>query len=196
MRRPNLFPYAYVSYAVIYLQPILVPLALGLTKQPERLQNFVLACTLSICVAVLISAALPANGTYFLYNLPADLPNFKASGYLIQLHNLPFIRDGSLRSLYITHLGGVVEFPSFHATAAVLGMWALWSLWWMRPFALIANIGMLFATPLIGGHYFVDIIAGVVLAILAIAVSKKIPAPSALFRAREARSPAQPAAAI
>src|ERR1700743_1651751 len=65
MGRPSFIPYAYVSYAVIYLQPILVPLVLGLTKQPERLQHFVLACTLSICVELLISAALPANGTYF-----------------------------------------------------------------------------------------------------------------------------------
>jgi membrane-associated phospholipid phosphatase len=38
----------------------------------------------------------------------------------------------------------------------------------MRPLALIAYIGMMAATPLVGGHYFIDVFAGVGLAVLAI----------------------------
>jgi membrane-associated phospholipid phosphatase len=190
--RPALTPYTYLSYAMIGLLPTAVPLILGLTKQSARLQNFTLACTLSVCVTALLSAVVPAIGTYYQYDLPAELPNFKASGYLVQLHDLPIVRDGALRSLYITHLGGIVTFPSYHAAAAVLDMWALWGVWWMRPFALIANAGMLLATPLVGGHYFVDVIAGVTVAVLAIAVSKKIPGPSTLFHARTIQTPLSP----
>jgi len=58
-------------------------------------------------------------------------------------------------------LAAFITFPSFHAAAAVLALWALWSVWWLRPLALIANVSMLLATPLVGGHYFVDVIAGV-----------------------------------
>lgn len=172
MQRPALFSYAYIGYAMIGLLPIPVPLALGFTGHHERLQNFTLACILAVCATALISAIVPAIGAYQQYGLAADFPDFQAGGYLVQLRQLPFVRDGSLRSLYITQLGGIVTFPSFHAAAAILDMWALWGVWWMRPFALIANIGMLLATPLVGGHYFVDVLAGMAIAVLAITMAK------------------------
>jgi membrane-associated phospholipid phosphatase len=184
MQRPALIPYAYIGYAVIELLPIVIPLVLGLTKHYARLQNFTLACILSICATIAISTILPAIGTYQQLGLPAESLNFRASGYLVQIHELPFVRDGSLRSLYITHLGGIVTFPSFHASAAILGVWALWRVWWMRPFALIANGGMLLATPLLGGHYFVDVFAGAGIAVLAIAAAKMLHGRSELFVAR------------
>jgi membrane-associated phospholipid phosphatase len=103
-----------------------------------------------------------------------DLLKFKPSGYLVQLQELPRIRDGSLRILETSTLGGIITFPSFHAVAAVLALWALWCVWWLRPLALIANVSMLLATPLVGGHYFVDVIAGVGLSVLAIAAARLI----------------------
>jgi membrane-associated phospholipid phosphatase len=96
------------------------------------------------------------------------------TGYLVQLHDLPLVRGGSLRVLDIMKLGGIITFPSFHAAAAVLFLWALWSVWWMRPLALIANVGMLLATPMGGGHYFVDVFAGMGVAVLAIAAARVI----------------------
>jgi membrane-associated phospholipid phosphatase len=172
MQRPGLIPYAYIGYAMIGLLPVVIPLVLGLTRHYAHLQNFTLACILAICATAAISAILPAIGTYQQLGLPAESLNFKASGYLVQIHELPPVRDGSLRSLYVTHLGGIVTFPSFHAAAAILDLWALWRVWWMRPLALIANAGMLLATPLLGGHYFVDVFAGVGIAVLAIATAK------------------------
>ncbi len=186
MHRPALIPYAYIGYAMIGLLPIVIPIILGLTRCYARLQNFTMACILSVCATAVISAILPAIGTYQQYSLPAESLNFSASGYLVQIRELPIVRDGSLRSLYITHLGGIVTFPSFHAAAAILDMWALWSVWWMRPFALIANVGMLLATPLIGGHYFVDVFAGVGIAALAIATAKMLKGRSELFVAQAA----------
>jgi membrane-associated phospholipid phosphatase len=84
------------------------------------------------------------------------------------------VRDGSLRVLDFKTLGGIITFPSFHAAAAVPALWAFWAVWWMRPLALIANVGMLLATPLVGGHYFVDVFAGIALAMLAIAAAQRI----------------------
>jgi hypothetical protein len=172
IHRPTLITYAYVGYAMIGLLPIVIPLVLGFTRHHVRLQNFTLACILAVCVTAAISGILPAIGTYQQYGLPAETLNFRASGYLVQIHELPFVRDGSLRSLFITHLGGIVTFPSFHAAAAIIDLWALWGVWWMRPFGVIANGGMLLATPLVGGHYFVDVFAGVATAALAIAAAK------------------------
>ena len=69
----------------------------------------------------------------------------------------------------------------------MLAVWALWSVLWLRPVALVANAGMLLATPLVGGHYFVDVFAGAGLAVLAIAAAKLVGETSAVETAIRAQ---------
>ena len=52
--------------------------------------------------------------------------------------------------------------------------WAFWPIRWMRPVALIANGAMMIATPVNGAHYLIDILAGIVLAILSIMAAKAV----------------------
>ena len=170
--RPWLLQYMVFFYAMIVLPTLAVPILLGFTKNYVRLQRFVLACILTLCVTALVSTLLPAIGTYGQYGLPANSADFSATGYLIQLERLPLARDGSLRILEMSQIGGIVTFPSFHAAAAILALWGFWAVWWVRPVALILNGGMLVATPLLGGHYFVDVFAGAALAFLAIRVTQ------------------------
>lgn len=170
--RPALIPYVYLAYAMIGVPTFGVPAVLGLSGNYIRLQQFVLACTLTAAVTVLVSALLPAIGTFQEYGISADTEVFRASGYLVQVDEIPAVRDGSLRVLSFETLSGIVTFPSFHAAAAVLALWAFWGVWWMRPFAFIAYVGMLLATPLVGGHYFADVFAGGGVAMLAIAAAK------------------------
>ncbi len=171
--RPLLLQYAVFFYAMILSPTLTVPIVLGFSKNYVRLQRFVLACTLTVCVTALVSALVPAIGTYQQYGLPADSESFKAMGYLIQLERLPLARDGSLRILELSQISGIVTFPSFHAAAAILALWGFWAVWWLRPLALILNGGMLIATPLIGGHYFIDVFAGVALAALSICATER-----------------------
>jgi hypothetical protein len=172
--RPSLIPYMYLGYAMITWPMFGVPIILGMTRHYRRLQQFTLACMLAVIVTAVVSTLLPAVGTYHEYGIVPDLLKFKPSGYLVQLQELPRVRDGSLRILDTSTLGGIITFPSFHAASAVLALWGLWCVWWLRPLALIANISMLLATPLVGGHYFVDIIAGIGLSVLAIAAARLI----------------------
>ena len=172
--RPTLIPYMLLGYAMIGWPMFGIPITLGAARQYRRLQQFTLACALTLIVTTVISTLLPALGTYYEYGIMPDLSVFKPGGYLGQLRDLPLVRDGSLRVLDIMQLGGIITFPSFHAAAAVLYLWALWGVWWMRPLALIANGGMLLATPMGGGHYFVDVFAGVAVAVLAIAAAKRL----------------------
>jgi hypothetical protein len=170
--RPALVPYFYLTYAMISLPTFGVPILLGWTRNYARLQQFTLACTLTAVVTIFVSAFTPAIGTYQQYGIPADTPVFTASGFLVQVEEIPAVRSGALRVLNFETLTGIITFPSFHAAAAVLALWALWGVWWMRPFALIAYGGMLLATPLVGGHYFADVFAGCGVAILAIMAAR------------------------
>ncbi len=171
---PELLPYAYMSYAAIAMPPFAVPLLLGLSGDHVRLQRFVMATLLTLFTVAILSALVPAIGTYWIYDLPTGFAGYEATGYLIQLARLPVIRSGDLHVLNISQIGGIVTFPSFHAAAAILALWAWWGVWWMRPWALMMCIAMLAATPLLGGHYFVDIFAGVFVAGLAIALTSPV----------------------
>lgn len=176
MAHPELLLYAKFFYAMLLVPAFGVPVVLGLTGQYIRLQQFVLASTLALCVVIVVSSLLPAIGTYFEFGLPSDTELFNANGYGGQAREIPMLRDGTLRALNLARLGGILTFPSFHAATALLSIWSLWSIWWLRPALLILNGGMLVATPLVGGHYFVDVIAGVSVAALTIQASKGLTA--------------------
>ncbi len=70
------------------------------------------------------------------------------------------IRSDELRVLPPTFGEGLVGFPRFHAISAVLNIWAGWPLRRWRIAILPVNLMMLAATPVFGGHYLVDVLAG------------------------------------
>lgn len=172
--RPQLIAGFARGYGVIGWPIFGIPVALGMTRRYRRLQEFTLAFALALIATTIISVFVPALGTYDQLGIKPDPAIFTPGGYLDTARDLPLVRDGSLRELDISKLVGIVTFPSFHATAAVLYLWALWSVWWMRPLALVANGGMLLATPIGGGHYFVDVIAGIAVALLAIMAALRL----------------------
>lgn len=171
---PTLVSVAVVSYAMITWPAVGVPVALGLARRYRRLQEFTLAVALSLIATTVISALVPAMGTYDFFRIVPDPALFRPGSYLQQVHDLPLIRNGALRDLDLMELTGIVTFPSFHAAAAVLYIWAFWSVRWTRITALVIYGAMLIATPLIGGHYFVDLAAGVTVAAGAIALARAI----------------------
>jgi PAP2 superfamily len=163
-----------VGYSMIGWPVFGIPIVLAFTRHYRRLQEFTLAFALALITTTAISAFTPAMGTYdWLHYLPnPDI--FTPGAYLEQLRDLPMVRDGSLRHLELMQLAGIVTFPSFHAAAAVLYLWAFWAVRWMRPFALLANIAMLIATPVCGGHYFVDVFAGIAIAAVSVVAARRI----------------------
>ena len=100
----------------------------------------------------------------------------------------PLIRDGSMRALDLGAMTGIVTFPSFHAASAAIYLWALWPVKLLRPDALIWRMSlMIAATPAVGGHYFIDVVAGLALAAASIAVAGRIC--RAVLAAREVARP-------
>ena len=173
--RPWLIGYLALGYALIAWPVFGVPVLLGATRRFGRLQQFTLAFALTLVATTIISTMVPALGTYHQLGLsPSDYIHITPGGYLDQLRDFPRVRAGSLRELDIVQLVGIITFPSFHAAACVLYLWALWAIWWMRPIVVLTNGLMLLATPIGGGHYFVDVLAGVAVAVLAIAAAKAL----------------------
>ena len=166
---------AWLSYGYTMIRwPIFaIPVVLAAAHRYRRVEEFTLAFALALIATTLISALVPAIGVYQQIGLdPATLPNLDPRAYLDQVRDLEPVRTGALRHLDLFGLAGIVTFPSFHAASAVLYAWAFWPVWWMRPIAVLANGAMLASTPIDGGHYFIDLAAGIAIAVLAIVAAR------------------------
>jgi hypothetical protein len=177
---PLLAQWLSYGYTMIRWPIFAIPIVLAAAARYIRLQEFVLAFALALIATTLISALVPAIGVFYQLGLdPADYPHLQPEGYLTQLKELPLVRDGTRRHLDLLNLAGVVTFPSFHAASALLYGWALWPVRWIRPIAILANGAMLASTPIDGGHYFIDIIAGLAIAALAMVAARRMSAVAA-----------------
>ena len=163
------------GYVMIRWPIFAIPIALAAVERFDRLQEFTFAFGLALIATTIASAFVPAIGVFHHLGLdPADFRHLNPLGYLDELRALPPVRDGSQRLLDLFGLTGLVTFPSFHAASALLYTWALWPARWMRPAAILANGLMLASTPIDGGHYFVDVFAGIAVALAAIAAAHAV----------------------
>jgi len=158
-----------VAYASLHYQcPLLLPL-LFLVGQHDEGMQFALAWSISLAATVLIFPFAPALGGYLHYQLdPKDFPEVRVVAAWLFASPFQAVRDGSLNVLDLSTLDGIITFPSFHAAAAVLMGWRWFAVPLLRWPMLLLNILMLMSAVPVGGHYIVDVIAGSLLAILAI----------------------------
>lgn len=168
-QRPGLLHALALTYDSINKQMLLLVILLPLFGCHQRGTEFVLGLAVTLMAATLISTLVPATGAYEAAGLqPSDHPNFEPVCYYATLRELPLIRDGLTRMIDVYALAPVLTFPSFHAVLAVLFIWAMWPIRWLRIPGALWNAVMLAATPIGGGHFFCDVIAGVALALLTI----------------------------
>jgi membrane-associated phospholipid phosphatase len=67
---------------------------------------------------------------------------------------------------------GIITFPSLHAALAVIVAAVLWPIPVLRWPVLGVNALMLAATPIDGSHYFIDVVAGIVLALACLTAAR------------------------
>jgi PAP2 superfamily len=166
---PQIISVLAAGYRSITWQILGIMFVLPLAGNYRRTGEAICAFALALFATTFISAMVPAIGVYGELGLTAsDFPYFEPQGYYDTLRDATLVRAGSLHGLDLLKLVGVLTFPSFHAVSAILYTWAFWPMRWLRLFFVPCNNVMLVATPLGGGHYFVDVIAGVVIATMAI----------------------------
>lgn len=169
------------GYGSINWQLPIIVIVLPLAGFGRRVAEFIFAFTLALLATIIISTAVPAIGVYGVLGLTGlDFPNIVEGGgpnhypggYADTLRVAPMLRDGTHRMLDFFDMTGVLTFPSFHAISAVLYTWTFWCIRWLRPFSLLVNGLMLLATPIGGGHFVVDVLAGVLIATASISAAR------------------------
>lgn len=156
----------HASYNSLIPQTAILFLWLNVTRRSNRIFEFVSLSAITLGVIVAVSAIMPAAGTFKLY----DLLHLAEADYVTRFFNL---RDGAVTSLSISQIDGIVQFPSFHAALGILFVYASRGVRILFPCMVLTNVLMIVSTPVFGGHYFADVIAGGLIASLIVIVSRR-----------------------
>jgi membrane-associated phospholipid phosphatase len=160
----SVFWAAYLSFTV---QASVTILALAFTCRLMRLRAFMLAFFLCAIVTIALSGLFPAQGVWGHYGLTAaDYPAIAPATRELHLPIYLGLRDGSFRLFTGIGSEGIITFPSLHAALGVIFIVALWPVPVLRWIGAVVNGLMIIATPIDGGHYFIDVIAGLALAVV------------------------------
>ena len=160
----SIFALAYGSFAP---QTIVALMALAMTGHSHRIRQFMLTFILTALVTIAVSAFLPAQGAWAHYAVtPADHSAIAPVTRELHLAIFHGLRSGSFHLLTGINSEGIITFPSLHAAVALIFILTLWPVPVLRWVALVVNVLMIISTPIDGGHYFVDVFAGLGLAAL------------------------------
>jgi membrane-associated phospholipid phosphatase len=167
----NTFPAAHPLFRVAYdsfpIQASVTVLCLSLSGRLARLRTFVLAFFIATIVTILIAAFVPAEGAWGHYGInPGHHPAISPATHELHLPIFHGLRDGSYRLLLGIGSAGIITFPSLHSAIALIFIFALWPMPLLRWFVVAVNLVMIAATPVDGGHYLIDVIAGLVIAVV------------------------------
>lgn len=151
-----------------------IPVVLILARRTDRFQRFIAAYGLALVATTAIFIFAPAVGAFVFVDLtPADYAKLPGTVYT-PARTLDALRQGTMTTVPLQNLEGLIAFPSFHTQSAILYAWALWPIKWMRWPAVLFNAAIISTTPVSGAHYVVDVIAGALLVGPVIVLSRKL----------------------
>ena len=155
-----------IAYQSIYVTPALLLGYFAWTNRRAEARLFIVTFWLAALLTLLLFPFIPAEGPLaFLWRGP--IPYMPESA-LYQASLIPELRQHALHHVDLGALRGLVSAPSFHTASAVLYIAAGWSIRPLRWPTLALNLAMLLSTPVEGTHYLADMLAGALVAIMAL----------------------------
>jgi hypothetical protein len=149
-------------------------LLLVFAGKPQRLYAFISMMMVALAITSVTALFLPALGPYEFFNLTqADHPHISLLTEAKMTAPIQWLRAADFSVPVPPATVGLISFPSYHAATALIYIWAAWRVPYARWAVLILNAAMLAATPVQGSHYFVDVAAGIVIALGTIVVTRR-----------------------
>jgi PAP2 superfamily len=197
-QRPGLGGALRQAYLSVIEQVACLIVLLSVWGQQRRLQVFILAGQLCLIFCGACAFLTPAAGVYDFLNISAivDHPNLALTKTVEQPTETILALRGATPIAELGEMQGVIVFPSFHMALAVMFAWGFWGIPVVRWIAIAVNAAMAAATPVIGGHYFVDLVAGALLAVIALAAASALRAAAERLAATGSRATAPAAPAL
>jgi hypothetical protein len=153
-------------YEGIFIETILVILILSALNDRKALVGFVLQFMLCEPVLLLVFYVYPAAGPFATQGFA---PTPAQHDYLTQ-----FTALRGTENFLVTHPTGLVTFPSFHTTWALMLAYALRHHRGFFRAGLLVNGLIVVSTMTTGWHYLADVLGGIALALVVIALSARL----------------------
>jgi hypothetical protein len=155
-----------LAYDSLPLQIGVCILFLPWMGRQRYLSELLSAAIAALLVIIPVWAFLPALGSWVQFGVGVAEAEWLPDVLAMRAGTMPVLGEHAFH--------GVIVLPSFHTVLAMLLVHAMrWN-----PLALtvsaVLNALVLLSVPSVGSHYFVDVIAGVPVGLLAIAVARRI----------------------
>jgi hypothetical protein len=111
---------------------------------------------------VAVASLLPAVSAW-VYHGFAQMNDF------VHMQQFAGLRVGTIRTFDLANTQGLIQLPSFHTVLAIMVVYNFRHHRWLLPICLGLDGLVIIACPTHGGHYFIDLPAGAIVAALAIA---------------------------
>jgi membrane-associated phospholipid phosphatase len=155
--------YAPVALLLI-VAAVLIPPLIG---HAERARHYIAAVAIGVMMTTLLFMFVPAIGPWTVEDFAPNVLQSKLTDYILQLRS-----SEPMTMKY----GGVISFPSFHCTFAVLTANALSCIRWLRWPLWITSALICISTVTTGWHYGVDVLGGIAVAFAAIVAAHHVEA--------------------
>jgi membrane-associated phospholipid phosphatase len=163
------------AYATFTAQLVGAAFALLIAGRLRDLERFFIIFTCASISAEALSVLVPTLGPIWALADNARFTNLPTLGRTTAEIVLA-LRDKTLGTIDFEAVNGIISFPSMHAAVAIIVPYTLrWNRWLFAPIAALNAVMLASAVPS-GNHYLIDVIAGVAVALLAIACGSAIQA--------------------
>jgi membrane-associated phospholipid phosphatase len=129
------------------------------SRKDDRNDELFWTAAISLAITGVLSGIFPAAGALHHFRIGLE--------HAVHLHDFFALRDRTVTTFALSHMEGIVTFPSFHTVCAILLMYVFRGTRIFIPVVWL-NALLLLSTPIFGGHYLVDMVGGGVVALLAI----------------------------
>lgn len=138
---------------------------------PARARRFTTALIISSLFTIPLLRIFPVAGAFVGFK---EMPAGCVTDVALAAQAYMDLRTHAMSGIDVATLTGIVSFPSYHATTAVLLAYFLRRIRVVFPAAIIFNGVMIVAALPIGGHYLTDVLAGLVVAAATIYALERI----------------------
>jgi hypothetical protein len=166
---PWLQPVERLAYMSIFFTPAVLLGYFAWTGRIAESRLFIATFGVAALITLTLFPLLPAAGP-FATLWHGSMPYMPLSA-LYQQEVILALRHHAIHAVDLGALHGLVCAPSFHAASAVLYIATAWRIAPLRWPIVTLNIAMLLATPVEGTHYLADLMCGMLVACLALALT-------------------------
>jgi membrane-associated phospholipid phosphatase len=172
---PRLLDVLNGAYATFTAQLVGAALVLVVAGRMRDLDRFFIVFACASISAEALSVLVPTLGPIWGLADNARFTNVPTLGRTTAEIVLA-LRDKTLGTIDFEAVNGIISFPSMHAAVAIIVPYTLrWNRWIFWPIVALNAVMLASAVPS-GNHYLADVIAGVALAVMAIACGRAIQA--------------------